>query len=588
MPTETDRISKVETLLNQGAIFHAHNLAQTLIDEGTSTPRVLQLLASSLTKLGQPEKAIEVLSVLHATNPQDSESSGILGRAYKDLFRKSGDKKHLLKSRDIYLNNYLSSGSYYTGINAATLSFLLKDDSRAAILANEVLEKVGTGSDFWSLATKGEAYLLLHQFKEALHQYRDALRIAGANWGQINSSRQQLSFIAEYRTIPSEFFELIQKPGIAVFTGHMIDSIDRIIPRFPESEISTVKEQLRRTILEDNISIGFSSIASGADILFIETMLELGREVKLFLPFNEKDFRKTSLRIGNENWEKRFDQIIESNEVDFVTEERYLDTDELFHFLGKVMMGQAMLHADIYETEPTLLSVLSESQAKKTGGTQDLVNMWPDKSKWTNIKPLADPPTDAAGPSTVQNTGNRDSVSREIRYILFSDIVGFSKLNEDETPQFIHEVLSSIAILAKGQSFAPEVINTWGDAIFVGHSNASELVEFAFELLNLFESTDWSKMGFPVSTNIRIALHAGPVFISEDPLTKRPNLYGSHVNKAARMEPVTIPGTVFASDQFASCLRIENASYEYEHVGMIDLPKKFGRQEIYRLSSKKA
>jgi class 3 adenylate cyclase len=369
----------------------------------------------------------------------------------------------------------------------------------------------------------------------------------------------------------------------------MIDHPDRETPRFPESIADDIKERLRRTIIENDIHIGFCSIACGADILFIEAMLELKREVRLYLPFNEHDFRNTSIRIGNSNWEERFDQIITHYPLQVVTEERYLQTADLFHFLGKVIMGQAMLHADIFDTEPYLLSVLSESQSRKTGGTQDLVDMWPNKSRWINLKPLPEPLPEQDSRQGRSHPSPDTEIKREIRYILFSDIVGFSKLDEDETPQFIHKVLSSISELSNKQEFNPDVINTWGDAIFIGHSNATELVEFAFALLQLFETTDWGNMGFPEATNIRIALHAGPVFTTTDPLTKRPNLYGSHINKAARMEPVTIPGTVFVSDQFASCLRIESGNqYEYEHVGIIELPKKFGRQEIYRLGIRKA
>jgi class 3 adenylate cyclase len=85
--------------------------------------------------------------------------------------------------------------------------------------------------------------------------------------------------------------------------------------------------------------------------------------------------------------------------------------------------------------------------------------------------------------------------------------------------------------------------------------------------------------------NIRIALHAGPAFFAIDPLTKDPNIYGSSVNRTARMEPVTLPGSIYASDQFASILKLKTMdNFHYQHVGIIELPKGFGKQEVYKIS----
>jgi hypothetical protein len=51
---------------------------------------------------------------------------------------------------------------------------------------------------------------------------------------------------------------------------------------------------------------------------------------------------------------------------------------------------------------------------------------------------------------------------------------------------------------------------------------------------------------------LRIALHAGPVYSCIDPVTGNPNYIGSQVSHAARIEPVTPPGQVYASQAFAA------------------------------------
>lgn len=53
------------------------------------------------------------------------------------------------------------------------------------------------------------------------------------------------------------------------------------------------------------------------------------------------------------------------------------------------------------------------------------------------------------------------------------------------------------------------------------------------------------------------------------------------------MEPITIPGQVYASDQFAANLKLETQNqYKYEFVGNLKLPKAFGDQELYHLNKK--
>jgi tryptophan halogenase len=45
-----------------------------------------------------------------------------------------------------------------------------------------------------------------------------------------------------------------------------------------------------------------------------------------------------------------------------------------------------------------------------------------------------------------------------------------------------------------------------------------------------------------------IGLHAGPVYRYTDPVTRRPNYTGGHASRAARIEPITPPGQVYASE----------------------------------------
>ena len=176
--------------------------------------------------------------------------------------------------------------------------------------------------------------------------------------------------------------------------------------------------------------------------------------------------------------------------------------------------------------------------------------------------------------------------NRKIRHILFADVVGYSKLSEDKTPLFVENLLQDISKNVRALSHQPEILNTWGDSIFAVYSNIEEMMEFAIALQKTLIDSSWGNMVDDNSQiSMRIALHTGPVFLLDDPLTQRKNAFGNHINRAARMEPVTMPGNIYASDQFASVLKIEcYKMYDFEYVGIIDLPKEFGKQEMYRIN----
>lgn len=74
--------------------------------------------------------------------------------------------------------------------------------------------------------------------------------------------------------------------------------------------------------------------------------------------------------------------------------------------------------------------------------------------------------------------------------------------------------------------------------------------------------------------SLRIALHAGPVYEFQDPITGDRTYGGSHVNRAARIEPITPPGQVYASEGFAalSAVRCPD-SFVCEYAGQTPLAK---------------
>ncbi len=168
--------------------------------------------------------------------------------------------------------------------------------------------------------------------------------------------------------------------------------------------------------------------------------------------------------------------------------------------------------------------------------------------------------------------------------MLFADVVKFSRLTEEQFPRFVEEFLGAAAALAARSPYAPIMRNTWGDALYFVFDRVEKAGNFALDLRDLLCRADWAKKGLPEALSLRIALHAGPVYSCENPVTERSDFIGYHVNRAARLEPKTPEGCVYASQSFVAMAAARGVkTFEWDYVGQIPMPKDFGTFPTYRL-----
>jgi len=425
---------------------------------------------------------------------------------------------------------------------------------------------------------------------------------------QLVSTLGQLTLLHKNKVIPNpvRITNKIQMPNVVYFTGHMIDN-QRAESRFPLSLEGLVRKAVDQYLERINANIGFCSAACGGDILFIEAMLDRGAEINIILPFDLDDFIQTSVVHAGPGWVTRFKRAIRlADSIKYITRESYMGDDSLFDFAGEVILGYTHLRSAYLYKKPYLLALADPRSQARVGGTLQIIQKWPDpeycrvidittlgsKDGKTNRKKNFDP--------MIQTTARNHifQYKREIYAMLFADIVGFSKLNEKDYVPF-HRFMNHVADRLNQLRSQPVFINTWGDGLFAVMDKAVELMEFAFCLKDAVKTGDFQTFGLPTKMDIRIALHSGPVFEIRDPITKRKNLYGSHVNRAARLEPVTLSGHVYACEQYVAQLISEQIDRQYkdnikqcrfvlEYIGAMALHKDFGTQSVYHLREKTA
>ena len=351
---------------------------------------------------------------------------------------------------------------------------------------------------------------------------------------------------------------------------------------------------IREALDRYGAEIGYASAACGADIIFLEEMLAHGAQIHIALPFRREDFVKTSIEFAGPDWVERFERVISSaTAVTHATTEGYLGDDILFQYTGDLVNGMALLRAEQLAIDPLMLAVLDPDAPVKSGGTADNLSRWRRLGKPAEIIDLAqiqreaviangDPADD--GPVDISTAAAAPQSARAIRTMLFADVVGFSKLREEAAPSFFVEFLGQIAEVIKVSDPRPVACNTWGDGLFIVFDAVAAAADFALRLRDMVVENDWTRAGLPSDTNIRIAVHAGPVYRAYDPIIERDNYFGAHVNRAARIEPVTTPGSVFVSEQTACLLAAQGSrGFACDYLGVMDFAKQYGSGALYRL-----
>jgi len=134
-----------------------------------------------------------------------------------------------------------------------------------------------------------------------------------------------------------------------------------------------------------------------------------------------------------------------------------------------------------------------------------------------------------------------------------------------------------------------EYQNTWGDGLYAVLTTPAQAAACALELQTMLSAADLDAAGLPSHLALRLGAHVGPIFPVHDPVLDRPGFMGSHVSRTARIEPVTPPGEVYVTEQFAAALELEPGSpFTCDYVGHLAAAKDYGQLRMYCLHRRSA
>ncbi|HET9339840.1 MAG TPA: adenylate/guanylate cyclase domain-containing protein, partial [Casimicrobiaceae bacterium] len=411
--------------------------------------------------------------------------------------------------------------------------------------------------------------------------------------GSIATMRRQLKLIARALPEAATLLATLRAPDVVAFAGHMLDAPGRAVARFPAALVPAVDAALRAHVARWHAPVVFGSAASGADLILLEAALEAGAEVNVVLPFDRADFVRTSVAPGGADWVARFDRVLaRASRIVASADGDHLGDDALFTHAAREVEGLAVLRAAQLETVPTMLCVLDPGSDGASGGTLESFERWrrnlgtPDV---IDLRALREAARTAAAegpvlPKAPVLAGNGADARRSLKSLLFADIAGYGRLTDRLVPQVQRRFWSIAAQALASSASAPRFANTWGDGLYVVFDSPRDGAAFALGLADAMSDEAWAAVGQSGVGAIRVALHTGPVYVGHDPVVGRDNYFGASVTRTARIEPITPPGSVYASEAFAASLAADgSAGFLLEYVGRLDLAKGYGEARIYRV-----
>jgi len=577
----TNALSSIESALARGDNLLAYDHAEAAILAGEKSERLFYLKVLALARMGDTEQAIADFAEYRLDTHEDEDSAALRGRILKDLALAAPypDNRELLgQASEAYRAVHERFGGYFSGINAASLALLAGRSAQAQALASRILgdPAVADPAGYFAAATAAEALLLTGRHAEAAAALERAIAFPDAELSARASTARQFTALAQVidDEVITRLVDRLRPPPVLFYSGHMFAAGSPLEPEIA----GRIAERLEAL----GVAIGHGALASGADILFAEALLARGAELNIVLPFAREEFVARSVAPGGESWVRRFEDVIaRASSVTFSTNSTLVDDPSLYRYGAEYAMGLACLRAGYLGTRPVQVTVWDGAPARGPGGTGDAVATWERAGYDYHVIELGpiERVTSRAAPPRKEIIDNR-----EICSIIFTDYSGFSKLEEPALPLFWNKVMGRVGDVLDAHAGSIRFRNTWGDALYAVIDSASVAAEIARAIQERLEEVDPRELGLDPKSGMRIGLHHGPLYSGKDPVTGRTAYFGAEVTRAARIEPITPIGDVYATQPFAAMLALASgAGFTTRYVGHVPLAKAYGTMPMHRL-----
>jgi hypothetical protein len=182
---------------------------------------------------------------------------------------------------------------------------------------------------------------------------------------------------------------------VLLVSGHLVDAPQRPVPRFPQTRVPWVRQQVRDTLEHWHIDDGTTVIsggARGADIIAAEEARSRGARVLLCLALPPDEFRQASVALPGTDWSARYDRLLDVAEVRQLPPQP--NGADVFERANQWMLELA------HQLDPSPYAVIvwDGKAGDGPGGTQDLVQKLGYRPDDARIRIIDPTPPDLRAP----------------------------------------------------------------------------------------------------------------------------------------------------------------------------------------------
>jgi adenylate cyclase len=571
-------IAEVERLLEQGDLLLAFDRASEHLRRHPDAEILKHRGVLALARAGATERAARLFEEWGLDRSSEGHVLALEARLAKDRGLKLGGeerKRALGEAAAIYRRIYEAKPDYYPAINWASLTFLAGDRNEARRVSEIVLAdpKVANADGYWALATRVEANLLLDRRDRAAADISEAAARPDAGAGARSSTRRQLRLILAEMGIGAAEVSAFLAPLAPPPTLHVVDdsAVGGAGTYAGRAAVRRARDRIQAFLAELRPGAIFTALRGPGEVLFAEEALAFGAELNIVLPTAESAEGEWS--ASGASWARRFRSCCrKARRIVSVAEDSTADESGLSDYAARVAMGLTLLRAQHLDGDAVQV-VLDGGQI-----AGQAIQSWRESGRCQTMLSLKEHAATASGVSRAEE--------RHCSALIFGDLPGFSKMPEKYLPIFWDQVMGAIGDVLGASKDAVALKNTWGDAIHCVIPDVRRAAEICLAMQRRLQAIDGHALGREGAPTMRIGAHYGPVFEGWDPVLAHRTFYGRALSRAARIEPITPPGTVYVTEAFAAILLLESrGEFTCTYVGQVPLAKGFGTFRMYDLAA---
>ena len=373
-------IDAITAAERRGEPLAAFDLAERGLEAHATNIWLQHRAVLALARAGSTLEAERRFVAYGLADVDDEDVQALGARIAKDVaLATSGPGRSAAAARagDLYQAIYDRTGGYYPGVNAATMMLVCGSTRDARMMAEEVLAGLERedAESYYVAATQAESLLVLGRADDARHALARAAALNAGDHSARATTRRQLRLVCEISGVDDELLSEIAGPSVVHYCGHRIQAADG--SRFSASDEKLVATRIAKVLDRDAPGFAYGSLASGADIMWAEALIERGAEVHVVLPFATDEFIGTSVADSGAAWVDRFHSCLGAATTTIhATDDAYLNDNVLYQYASELAMGLALLRARFLDSSVRQLAVWDASPTSSISGTAADVATW--------------------------------------------------------------------------------------------------------------------------------------------------------------------------------------------------------------------